>query len=131
MDIGMISHERSEQVVIRLRSQHTSCQDPDQNNNISQQTEICLFNSNVKPVLSYGSEIWMMIRPPSPKCRYSCCLRGILQIHCPNNIDLCKQTNQLPAIIEIGRRRWRWVELTLRKPASSINQTSPYMELNP
>ncbi|VDO58927.1 unnamed protein product [Schistosoma margrebowiei] len=47
----------------------------------------------------------------------------ILNIHWPDTISnslLCERTNQLPAEEEIRKRRWKWIEHTLRKSSNCI-----------
>ena len=82
------------------------------------QTKIRIFNSNVKPVLIYGSETWRTTVATTKKVQtfINSCLRGILRIRWPitiNNKDLWQRTNQRPADAEIMMRRWRWIGHTL------------------
>ncbi|VDP51242.1 unnamed protein product [Schistosoma margrebowiei] len=51
------------------------------------------------------------------------CLRKILSIHWPDTISinlLWERTNQLPAEEETRKRRWKWIEHTLRKSSNCI-----------
>ncbi|VDP69777.1 unnamed protein product [Schistosoma mattheei] len=51
------------------------------------------------------------------------CLRKILNIHWPDtisNILLWERTNHLLAEDEIRKRRWKWMEHTLRKSSNGI-----------
>ena len=94
---------------------------------LSQRTKVRLFNSNVKSVLLYGSETWRMTKTTINKVQtfINTCLRRILNIHWPDkisNMELWNRTQQLPAEIEIGRRRWNWIGHTLRKPTSSTTR---------
>ena len=78
------------------------------------QTKIRIFNSNVKPVLLYGSETWRTTVATTKKVQtfINSCLRRILRICWPitiNNEDLWQRTNQRPADAEIMMRRWRWI----------------------
>ncbi|VDO70533.1 unnamed protein product [Schistosoma margrebowiei] len=53
------------------------------------------------------------------------CLRKILNIHWWDTISnnlLWKRTNQLPAEEEIRKRRWKWIEHTLRKSSNCITR---------
>ena len=91
------------------------------------QTKIRIFNSNVKPVLLYGSETWRTTVATTKKVQtfINSCLRRILRIRWPitiNNNDLWQRTNQRPADAEIMMRRWRWIGHTLRKPSTSITR---------
>ena len=89
------------------------------------QTKIKIFNSNVKPVLLYGSETWRTTVATTKKVQtfIKSCLRRILQIRWPitiNNENLWQRTNQRPADAEIMMRRWRRIGHTLRKPSTNI-----------
>ncbi|GFS07901.1 hypothetical protein ElyMa_003001700 [Elysia marginata] len=60
------------------------------------------------------------------------CLRRILRIKWTDKISnesLWERTRQIPAGDEIGRRRWRWIGHTLRKPCGSI--TKNVLDWNP
>jgi hypothetical protein len=53
------------------------------------------------------------------------CLRSILNIRWPNiilNNSLWEITKQEPTDIQIKKRKWRWIEHTLRKPAGAIEK---------
>ena len=52
-------------------------------------TKIRIFNSNVKPVLLYGSETWRMTEKTVSKLQtfINRCLRRILQIYWPDTIS--------------------------------------------
>ena len=94
---------------------------------LHQNTKLRIFNSNVKPVLLYGSETWRMTKKTCSRIQsfINSCLRKILKIHWPEkitNIDLWQRSKQLPVEVEIGRRRWRWLGHTLRKPTSSTTR---------
>ena len=91
------------------------------------QTKIKIFNSNVKPVLLYGSETWRTTVATTKKVQtfIKSCLQRILRIRWPitiNNEDLWQRTNQRPADAEIMMRRWRWIGHTLRKPSTNITR---------
>ena len=98
------------------------------------QTKIRIFNSNVKPVLLYGSETWRTTVATTKKVQtfINSCLRRILRI-CRsitiNNEDLWQRTNQRPADAEIMMRSWRWIGHTLRKPSTGI--TGQALSWNP
>jgi hypothetical protein len=94
---------------------------------LSTQTKLRLFNTNVKTVLFYGAETWRTTVAVINKIQVfiNSCLRKILRIYWPNtisNIDLWHKTNQLPVEDEIRKRRWRWIGHTLRKPPSNITR---------
>ena len=86
-----------------------------------------MFNSNVKAILLYGAETWRIIVATNKKIQtfINNCLRRILKIHWPatiNNGELWQRTSQKPVDQEILNRRWRWIGLTLRKPATNITR---------
>ena len=101
---------------------------------IREMTKIRIFNSNVKSVLLYGAETWRINKITINKVQtfINKCLRRIVKIYWPNKIsnnDLWTRTKQPPAADEIGRRRWRWIGHTLRKPVS--NTTRQALTWNP
>nr|CAH8838004.1 unnamed protein product [Trichobilharzia regenti] len=101
---------------------------------ISIKNKIRIFNSNVKSVLLYGSETWRVIKSISNKLQtfINNCLRSILKIRWPEKIsnrDLWERTNQEPIVKQIGRKKWRWIGHTLRKPSSDITRQA--LEWNP
>ena len=94
---------------------------------ISLKTKLKLFNSNVKSVLFYGSETWTSTKTNFKKLQtfVNLCLRRILRIQWPERIrneELWERTGQITVEEEIGRRRWRWIGHTLRKPNSSTTR---------
>ena len=94
---------------------------------LSLDTKIRLFNSNVKSVLLYGAETWRMTKATTGKVQtfINSCLRRILQIRWPdtiNNTDLWQRTCQRPIEEDIRRRRWGWIGHTLRKPPTNITR---------
>ena len=94
---------------------------------ISRRTKLRLFNSNIKPILLYGSETWRTTKTTITKVQtfINNCLRRILNIHWPDTIsnnDLWQRTGQKPVEEEIRRRRWGWIGHTLRKPGTSITR---------
>ena len=96
-------------------------------NDLTLQTKIKIFNSNVKPVLLYGSETWKTTVATTKKVQtfINSCLRRILRIRWPitiNNEDLWQRTNQRLADAEIMMRRCRWIGHTLRKPSTNITR---------
>ena len=68
---------------------------------ISRQTKIRLFNTNVKSVLLYGAETWRTAKSTTSRLQtfINRCLRWILSIHWPDTIrnsELWEKTNQGP-----------------------------------
>lgn len=101
---------------------------------ISLRTKIRLFNSNVKSVLLYGCEAWNTSGQCVQRIQVfiNRCLRRLLRIKWSDRIrneQVWERTGQNPAEDEIGRRRWRWIGHTLRKPSSSI--TKKALDWNP
>lgn len=96
-------------------------------------TKIRIFNTIVKPVLLYGAETWRttIITMRKIQTCINTCLRRILKIRWPDTIsnqELWQRTRQQPIEDDILQRRWRWIGPTLRKPVSSIINSSPYLE---
>ena len=94
---------------------------------ISNNTKLRIFNTNVKSVLLYGAETWRSTVNTNKKIQtfINTCLRRILKIRWPETIrneDLWQRTKQRPADAEIKMRRWRWIGHTLRKPATNITR---------
>ncbi|VDO54808.1 unnamed protein product [Schistosoma margrebowiei] len=82
--------------------------------------KVRIFNTNIKAVLLYGAETSRTTTTIIKKVQVfiNSCLRKILNIHWPDTISnnlLWVRTNQLPAEEEIRKRRWKWIEHTLRK----------------
>ncbi|GFS21899.1 hypothetical protein ElyMa_006936800 [Elysia marginata] len=75
--------------------------------------------------LSDSESIGLRIQPAKSKVFINRCLRRILKIKWTDKISnesLWERTRQIPAGDEIGRRRWRWIGHTLRKPCGSITK---------
>lgn len=93
---------------------------------LTRSTKLRIFNSNVKSVLLYGCETWLVSRVICRKLQtfVNRCLRRILRIWWPNNWisndDLWKKCNQKPIYIEIRERKWGWIGHTLRKDPNEI-----------
>ena len=82
--------------------------------NISLNTKLKIFNSNVKSELLYGSETWKTTNTITSKLQtfINHCLRHILRIFWPNrisNTNLWERTNQEPIEIQLIRRKWSWI----------------------
>ena len=102
--------------------------------NLSYNTKIRIFNTNVKSVLLYGAETWRTTINTNKKLQtfINSCLRRILKIRWPETIrneELWERTRQRPVDIEIKQRRWRWIGHTLRKPPT--NTTRQALKWNP
>jgi hypothetical protein len=94
---------------------------------LSINTKIRLFNTNVKSVLLYGAEMWRTTVLTTRRIQtfINNCLRQILWIWWPDkisNVNLWQLTGQKSAKAEIQQRRWRWLGHTLRKPATNITR---------
>ena len=102
--------------------------------NISRNTKLKIFNSNVKSILLYGAETWRMTVNIKKKLQsfINRCLRRILNIYwpqCISNEDLWKRTHQNTVDTEILTRKWRWIGHTLRKDQQNITRHA--LEWNP
>ena len=111
----------------KARSAFTTLKNIWKSHQISTQTKIRLFNSNVKSVLLYGSETWRTTKTTIRMIQtfVNTCLRRLLQIHWPDtisNTELWRKTSQLAVEEEIRSRRWRWIGHTLRKPPDNITR---------
>ena len=101
---------------------------------ISIKTKLRVFNSNVKAVLLYGSETWKVTANISKKIQtfVNKCLRRILHLkwfdRVPNTV-LWTRAKQEPMVIQIRRRKWRWIGHTLRQEPSNITRQA--LEWNP
>ena len=92
---------------------------------IKTRTKLCIFNSNVKSVLLYRCKTWRMTKKMLQKIQtfFNTCLRHIYNTRWPEmipNEELWEQAGQEPVTKQILKRKWGWIEHTLRKPASSI-----------
>ena len=88
-----------------------------------------LFNSNVKSVLLYGCETWKATAGTLKKVQtfVNRCLRTILKIRWDERVrnkDLWERAGQVPMKEEIGKRKWRWIGHTLRKPKGNLTRQS-------
>ncbi len=101
---------------------------------ITTTTKIRIFNSNVKSVLLYGAETWKTTAECNRKIQafIGRCLRRILGIWWPNRIsnqELWEQTNQIPPINQLKKRKWTWIGHTLRKGSGNITRKA--LQWNP
>ena len=102
---------------------------------LSTNTKIRIFNTNVKSVLLYGSETWKTTKSLQSKLQVfvNKCLRYILKIWWPNKItneELWRKTNQEDITSTIRRRKWNWIGHTLRKD-SAANITRQALDYSP
>lgn len=103
-------------------------------NQLSLKTKIRIFNSNVKSVLLYGCETWLVAADVTSKLQVfvNRCLRRILKIYWPNiipNRELHDRCNQDLIENEIKRRKWSWVGHALRRDADNISRKA--LDWNP
>ncbi|VDO64417.1 unnamed protein product [Schistosoma margrebowiei] len=94
---------------------------------LSTNTKVRIFNTNVKTVLLYGAETWRTTKAIIQKIQVfiNSCLRKILQILWPDTICnnvLWVRTNQIPVDEEIRKKRWKWIGHTLRKTPYCITR---------
>ncbi|VDO50251.1 unnamed protein product [Schistosoma margrebowiei] len=94
---------------------------------LSTNTKVRIFNTNVKTVLLYGAETWRTTKAIIQKIQVFIisCLRKILQIRWPDTISnnvLWERTNQIPAEEEIRKKRWKWIGHTLRKAPNCVTR---------
>jgi hypothetical protein len=87
--------------------------------------KIGIFNACVKSVLLYECETWLVTNEIQRKIQtfVNRCLRYILRILWPNiisNKDLWKVTGQEDINLEIRKRKFRWIDHTLRKENGEI-----------
>ena len=93
-------------------------------NVISVKTKLKLFNSNIKTVLLFGSEITSKLRVFIHKC-----LRIILRIQWPMKVSdksIRERCNQEDIMVDVARRRWNWIGHVLRRPDNSITKEALY-----
>jgi hypothetical protein len=81
---------------------------------ISRNTKLRIFNTNIKSVLLYGCETWKITQTISHKLQSSVntCLRTIINRRWPeviSNHDLWEKTKQKPISTEIQKRKWKWI----------------------
>ena len=94
---------------------------------LSTNTKVRFFNTNVKTVLLYGVETWRTTKAIIQKIQVfiNSCLRKILRIRWPDTISnklLWETTNQIPAEKEIRKKRWKWIGHTLRKSPNCVTR---------
>lgn len=94
---------------------------------LSNNTKIKIFNNNVKCVLLYGSECWKIIKDLAHKLRVfiNRCLRTIYKTRWPriiSNKALMEKARQQDIMVEIAKRKWRWIGHVLRKDQNDITR---------
>ncbi|VDO59195.1 unnamed protein product [Schistosoma margrebowiei] len=94
---------------------------------LSTNTKVRIFNTNVKTVLLYGAETWRTTKASIQKIQVfiNSCLRKILQIRWPDTISnnlLWERTNQIPAEEEIRKESWKWIGHTLKKAPNCVTR---------
>lgn len=97
--------------------------------NISKKTKIRVFNSNIKSVLLYACETWLVTEKLTHSLQtfVNKCLRRIIGIRWPDTISnrqLWELTGQKEIKLEIRARKWRWVGHTLRRDPHNIAKQS-------
>ena len=100
---------------------------------ISLRTKLRIFNSNVKSVLLYGCETWNASQTCIKRIQVfiNKCLRRLLKIRWTDKVtneEVFRRTGQGPVGVEVGKRRWRWIGHTLRKPGCT---TRKVLDWNP
>ncbi|GFS00158.1 hypothetical protein ElyMa_004547300 [Elysia marginata] len=83
----------------------------------------------MKAALLYGAETWRTNKTTLQKLKFfsNKCTRRIISVYWPEiiiNTDLWERTQQQPIDVETRRRKWRWIEHTLRKPRQCIRGRS-------
>ena len=101
---------------------------------LSRNTKIRIFNTNVKSVLLYGCETWKTTKSIMDKLQVfiNNCLRYILRIWWPNkisNIELWRCMKQEQIDTQIKSRKWGWIGHTLRKDPRNIARQA--LDYNP
>ncbi|VDP36401.1 unnamed protein product [Schistosoma margrebowiei] len=99
---------------------------------LSTNTKVRIFNTNVKTVLLYGTRTWRSTKAIIQKIQVfiNSCLRKILQIRWPDTISnnvLWGRTNQIQAEEEIRKKRWKWIG-HIEESTQLPHKTSRHME---
>ena len=101
---------------------------------VSTETKMRIFNSNVKSVLFYGCETWKTTGKVQRRLQtfLNTCLRRIFGIRWSDrerNEVLWERAGQEPVSKQILMRKWSWIGHTLRKPPN--NTTRQALRWNP
>ncbi len=97
--------------------------------NITSNTKIRLYRSNVRSVLLYSAETWKTNKTIESKLRgfEGRCLRRILKVRWPQTIsnrEIRTRTGINDINEEITKRRWRWLGHVLRMDSSRHTKTA-------
>ena len=92
---------------------------------LSLNTKLRIFSTNVKSVLLYGCETWRSTRALHNKLHVfvNKCLRYILGVRWLNvisNEELQRRTNMESIVTSVKRRKWRWIGHTLRRESNNV-----------
>ncbi|VDO89007.1 unnamed protein product, partial [Schistosoma margrebowiei] len=94
---------------------------------LSTNTKVMIFNTNVKTVLLYGAETWRTTKAIIQKIQVfiNSCLRKLLRIRLPDTISsnlLLEKTNQIAVEEEIRKKCWKWIGHTLKRARSCVTR---------
>ncbi|VDP34362.1 unnamed protein product [Schistosoma margrebowiei] len=94
---------------------------------LSTNTKVRIFITNVKTVLLYGAKTWRTTKAIIQKIQVfiNSCLRKILQIRWPETISnnqLWERTTQIPVDKEIRKKCSKWIGYTLRKAPNCVTR---------
>ncbi|VDO84662.1 unnamed protein product [Schistosoma curassoni] len=94
---------------------------------LSTNTKVRIFNTNLKTVLLYEVETWRTTKTIIQKIQVfiDSRLRKLLQICWPDTISknlLWERTNQIPTKEEIWKKRWKWIGHILRKALNRVTR---------
>ena len=101
---------------------------------LSLHNKIRIFNTNVTPLMLYGSETWRTTKTNRNKLQkfVNRCLCNILNIRWSeiiSNKELWARTKQAPVGEDIKKRKWWWIGHTLRKSPSKVTRQA--LDWNP
>ncbi|VDO73232.1 unnamed protein product [Schistosoma margrebowiei] len=87
---------------------------------LSTNTKVRIFNTNVKTILLYVVETWRTTKSIMQKIQVfiNCCVIKLLRIRWTdiiNNNLLCERINQIATDEEIRKNHWKWIGQILRK----------------
>ncbi|VDP64676.1 unnamed protein product [Schistosoma mattheei] len=113
--------------IVKARTAILQLKDIWNSEQLSVNIKFIIFNTIVKTVLLYGAETCRTTTNIIKKVQVfiNSYLLQDTHIHWPDTISnslLWERTNQLPAEEEIRKRRWRWIEHSLKKPPNCITK---------
>ncbi|VDO57331.1 unnamed protein product [Schistosoma margrebowiei] len=114
--------------IVKSRAVYLQLKDIRNSKQLSTNTKVIIFNTNVKTVLLYGAETWRTTNAIIQKLQVfytNNCLRKILRIRWTDTISsnlLLERTNQIPVEEEIRKKRWKWIGQTLRKVPNCVTR---------